>query len=47
MTVNLQKGQHIDSITFVIDFDKFSPQRQFYWPGIQMIRKVGLHGSKD
>jgi hypothetical protein len=27
-------------VTFVIDYEKLSLQRHYYWPGIQMIRKI-------
>ena len=29
-----------DVVTFVIDYEKLSLQRHYYWPGIQMMRKV-------
>ena len=36
----LQTSRTIESITFVIDFEKLSLQKHLYLPGIQMTRKV-------
>ena len=38
--IYLQTSRNIESITFVIDFEKLSLQKHLYWPGIQMTRQV-------
>lgn len=36
----LQNGRHIETLTLVIDYEKMSIRRHYYWPGIQMAKKV-------
>ena len=33
-------GRIIETITIVIDFEKLSFQRHYYWPAIEMLKQV-------
>ncbi len=35
-----QNGPHIESVTTILDAEKLSFQRHYYWPGIQLSRQV-------
>ena len=35
-----QNGPQIESITIILDAEKLSFQRHYYWPGIQLSRQV-------
>jgi metal transporter CNNM len=39
-TASAEKGRPIETVTFVVSYEKLSIQRHYYWPGIQMIRKT-------
>ena len=36
----LQNGRHIETVTFVLDLEKLSMEKHFYWPAIRKVQKV-------